>query len=47
MLREVYDRLALTREVSVGASYQPVVNPASNADRGPILVFTARLHVGF
>lgn len=47
LLAEVYYRLALTREVSIGASYQPVVNPAFNADRGPIHVFTGRMQAAF
>jgi high affinity Mn2+ porin len=47
ILGEVYYRLALTKEVSVGGNYQPVINPAFNRDRGPIHVFTARAHVAF
>jgi len=47
ILAEVYYRLALTKEVSVGGNYQPVINPAYNRDRGPIHVFTARAHVAF
>ena len=47
ILGEVYYRLALTKEVSVGGSYQPVINPAFNRDRGPIHIFTARAHVAF
>jgi high affinity Mn2+ porin len=33
--------------VSLSAHYQPIVNPAYNQDRGPIHVFTGRLHVAF
>ncbi len=47
VLAEAYYRLAMTKEVSIGASYQPVVNPAFNADRGPIHVFTGRMQVAF
>lgn len=47
ILGEVYYRLALTREVALGVNYQPVFNPAYNADRGPIHVFTGRVHVAF
>jgi len=47
VLGEVYYRLALTREVSLGANYQPILNPAFNRDRGPIHVFTGRAHVAF
>ncbi len=45
ILAEVYDRAALTREISVGVNYQPILNPAFNRDRGPIQVFTGRLRV--
>jgi high affinity Mn2+ porin len=47
VLGEIYYRLALTREVSLGANYQPIFNPAFNRDRGPIHVFTGRAHVAF
>jgi high affinity Mn2+ porin len=47
VLAEIYYRLALTREVSIGASYQPVINPAFNADRGPIHVLTGRMQASF
>jgi high affinity Mn2+ porin len=44
VLAEVYYRLALTAEISLGATYQPIFNPAFNLDRGPVHVLTARLH---
>jgi high affinity Mn2+ porin len=44
---EIYYRAALSREVSLGVNYQPIVNPGFNRDRGPIHVFTARAHVAF
>ena len=47
MLSEIYYRFALTREVSIGFNYQPILNPAYNADRGPIHVFTGRAHIAF
>ena len=47
ILAELFYRLALTREVSLIGAYQPVANPAFNADRGPVHIFTARVHVGF
>jgi len=47
VLGEIYYRLALTREVSLGANYQPIFDPAFNRDRGPIHVFTGRAHVAF
>jgi hypothetical protein len=37
----------LTREVALGVNYQPIFNPAYNSDRGPVNVFTGRVHVAF
>jgi high affinity Mn2+ porin len=47
VLGEIYYRLALTREVALGASYQPILNPGFNRDRGPVHVVTGRAHVAF
>jgi high affinity Mn2+ porin len=47
ILGELYYRFAVTKEISVGGNYQPIVNPAFNRDRGPAHVFTGRLHVAF
>jgi high affinity Mn2+ porin len=47
ILGEIYYRAAFSKEVSLSAHYQPIVNPAFNQDRGPIHVFTGRLHVSF
>jgi len=47
VLGEIYYRLTLTREVSFIGTYQPIVNPAYNRDRGPVNVFGIRLHVAF
>ncbi|MGZ6142891.1 MAG: carbohydrate porin [Myxococcales bacterium] len=47
ILGEIYCRVGLTPEISVGANYQPILNPAFNQDRGPVHVFTARAHVAF
>jgi high affinity Mn2+ porin len=47
LLVEVYCRLALSKEISLGGNYQLVVNPAFNRDRGPVHVLTARAHVAF
>lgn len=47
ILAELYYRFALTREVSLGVNYQPIVHPAHNSDRGPVHVFTGRMHVEF
>jgi len=45
VLAEAYYRFALTRWASVGVNYQPIFNPGYNSDRGPVHVFTARVHV--
>jgi high affinity Mn2+ porin len=47
ILAEAYYRFALTREIALGANYQPIINPAYNAARGPAHVFTGRVHVAF
>jgi len=47
VLGEAYYRFALTHEVSAGINYQPIFNPAYNRDRGPIHVFSGRVHVAF
>jgi high affinity Mn2+ porin len=47
ILAEFYYRLTVSKEVALSAHYQPVINPGFNQDRGPIHVFTGRLHVAF
>ena len=47
LLGEIFYRAALTPLISGGVNYQPVINPAYNRDRGPIHVFTLRVHVAF
>jgi high affinity Mn2+ porin len=47
ILGETYYRAAVSREISVVATYQPILHPAYNRDRGPAHVFTGRLHVAF
>jgi high affinity Mn2+ porin len=44
---ELYYKLRLADLMSLSAIYQPIVNPAYNRDRGPVHVFTGRLHVAF
>jgi len=44
---DIYYRAAVTDWLDLSAIYQPVVNPAYNADRGPIHVVSARAHVAF
>jgi len=47
MIGDLYYKLQVNDMLSVSVIYQPVVNPAYNQDRGPIQVFSGRLHVAF
>jgi len=44
---ETYYAYALTKQVTLTADYQLVTNPAYNADRGPVHIFSGRLHGEF
>jgi high affinity Mn2+ porin len=44
---ETYYAYAITRAWTATADYQFIVNPAYNADRGPVSVFSGRLHGEF
>lgn len=44
---EVYYALALSKQVTLTADYQFIANPAHNADRGPVSVFSGRLRGEF
>ncbi|NOJ46525.1 outer membrane beta-barrel protein [Bradyrhizobium sp. WSM 1744] len=44
---ETYYAYALTKQITLTADYQFVTNPAYNADRGPVHVFSGRLHGEF
>ncbi|WP_246175008.1 carbohydrate porin [Bradyrhizobium paxllaeri] len=44
---ETYYAYALTKAITLTADYQFVTNPAFNADRGPVHVFSGRLHGEF
>jgi high affinity Mn2+ porin len=44
---DVYYKLHLTDALSVSLIYQPIINPGYNQDRGPVHVFTARIHAAF
>src|SRR5689334_15387339 len=44
---ETYYAYALTKAITVTADYQFVTNPAYNADRGPVHIFSGRLHGEF
>ncbi|WP_436446792.1 carbohydrate porin, partial [Enterococcus faecium] len=44
---ESYYALAIGNGLTFTADYQLIVNPAYNADRGPVSVFSGRLHAEF
>jgi high affinity Mn2+ porin len=44
---EAYYAYQLRKGVTVTADYQFIANPAYNADRGPVSVFSGRLHGEF
>jgi high affinity Mn2+ porin len=44
---ETYYALALNKALTLTADYQWITNPAYNADRGPVHVFSGRLHGEF
>jgi high affinity Mn2+ porin len=44
---ETYYSLALHKALALTLDYQLLVNPAYNADRGPVSVFSARVHAEF
>ena len=44
---ETYYAYALSKSITMTADYQFLTNPAYNADRGPVHVFSGRLHGEF
>jgi high affinity Mn2+ porin len=44
---ESYYAFSLNKSVTLTADYQFIANPAYNADRGPVSVFSGRLHAEF
>jgi high affinity Mn2+ porin len=44
---ETYYSLAVLKKTTLTFDYQFIVNPAYNADRGPVSIFSARLHSDF
>jgi high affinity Mn2+ porin len=44
---EAYYAYALNKQLTLTADYQLITNPAYNADRGPVSVFSGRLHGEF
>jgi high affinity Mn2+ porin len=47
IIADFYYQLHLTDPLSVALFYQPIVNPGYNQDRGPVHVFSTRVHVAF
>ena len=47
MVSDIYYKARLVDHVAFTAIYQPIINPGYNQDRGPVNVFTGRLHVAF
>jgi high affinity Mn2+ porin len=44
---ETYYAIALNKQLTLTADYQLITNPAYNADRGPVSIFSGRLHGEF
>ncbi len=42
---DFYYRAQITKNINLSVFYQPIINPAYNRDRGPVQVFSGRLHV--
>jgi high affinity Mn2+ porin len=47
VVADLYYQFHLTDPLSVALFYQPIVNPGYNQDRGPVHVFSTRVHVAF
>jgi high affinity Mn2+ porin len=47
MIFETYYAFKLTQYATLSPDYQFIANPGYNADRGPVNIFAARLHVEF
>jgi high affinity Mn2+ porin len=44
-LAEIYYSFAFTKNILVSGAYQLIINPGYNKDRGPVNVFTVRVHL--
>ncbi len=44
---DIYYRLALTDFLDCSLIYQPIIDPGYNQDRGPVHVFSVRVHAAF
>ena len=47
VIADLYYKLQINETIAFSAIYQPVINPAYNQDRGPVHIFSGRLHVAF
>ena len=47
VIADLYYKLQINEMVAFSAIYQPVINPAYNEDRGPVHIFSGRLHIAF
>jgi high affinity Mn2+ porin len=47
VIGDLYYKVQINEMVSISAIYQPIFNPAYNQARGPVHVFSGRLHVEF
>ena len=43
-LAEIYYSLGLTKNILLSGAYQHIINPGYNKDRGPVNVFSVRVH---
>jgi hypothetical protein len=44
---EVYYSLNMVKNVWLSLDYQHILNPAYNADRGPVQIYGARVHLEY
>jgi len=47
VIGDLYYKVQINDMIAFSAIYQPIVNPAYNRDRGPVQIFTGRIHVAF
>jgi len=47
MITELYYKVHAVKNIDISPGYQFIVNPAYNKDRGPVNVFSMRMHVEF
>jgi high affinity Mn2+ porin len=47
LIAEMYYKIHASKNIALSPSYQFIANPAYNKDRGPVNVFSVRMHVEF